>query len=219
MNAHILTATLFAALTLGGSIAEAQLLRSTTGVRFTSPTVRTVAPLSTRSFSVRRTSTATRSVAPAPRPGSLDCRVEENGVYAPATLQLRDANGRVVASGDCARPMEVAAGTYDAVLTLETALDRPTRTVRVNVPAGGSVTARASFATAILEVRFTEDGRPVHGLAYIRSGGRVVGTVGSGVSARVSAGRYEIVARYRTEDRVYTVDLAAGQRRAVRAAF
>jgi len=87
------------------------------------------------------------------------------------------------------------------------------------VTADGLATARAEFETSILEVRFTADGRPAHGLAIVKKDGRVVGTLGSGVSGRVSSGTYEVVARYRTTDRSYTVPLAPGQRRAIRAAF
>ena len=115
--------------------------------------------------------------------------------------------------------VSLPAGTYDVVVTLETALDRPSRTVRAHVPEDGRFHATASFATSILEVRFTTGGRAAAGLAVIRRDGREIGTLGSGISARVSAGRYEVMARYRTSARTYTVDLAPEQRRAIRATF
>ncbi len=162
--------------------------------------------------------TSQRSVAPAPAPGRLACAADENGIAAPASVQLR-SGGNVVASGSCASPIEVPAGTYDAIVTLESALDRPTRALRVTVQPGALATARASFQTAILEVRFTADRSPVPGLAIIQRDGVTVGTLGSGVSARLSAGTYTIVARYRTGERTYVVTLAPEQRRAVRADF
>ncbi len=156
--------------------------------------------------------------APAPRPGRVTCAADENGIPAPASIELRAA-GRSVARGSCASPLEVPAGAYDAIVTLESALDRPTRAVRVVVPEGGLATARASFETAILEVRFTASRAPAPGLAIIEQGGVAVGTLGSGVSARLSAGTYTIVARYRTAEQRFTVTLAPGQRRALRAEF
>ncbi|HJL19107.1 MAG TPA: hypothetical protein RMH99_25815 [Sandaracinaceae bacterium LLY-WYZ-13_1] len=184
------------------------------------PRVRVVSPRLHTTVSppaLRATTRATPAPAPA-RPGRVSCRVDENGVPARATFALL-RRGQTVASGECGRPVEVPPGVYVARLTLETALDRPQRTVRVRVPEGGGVTARASFATSILEVRFTDARRPVHGLAILRRDGRTVGTLGSRVSARVSAGTYQIVARHRTEERTYTVTLAPGQRRALRARF
>lgn len=206
----------FALMFAFGSSAEAQILTATprlvTAPRVSAP--RYVAP-STTSFA----SGSTRAVTPAPaRPGQLRCVAEENGAHAAASFEMKQ-NGQTVAQGSCESPVELPPGAYVAHITLETALDRPTRAVPVQVAEGGVVTARASFQTAILEVRFTDERAPVHGLAMVRQGGRTLGTLGSGVTARVSAGTYEIVARHRTEDRTYTVSLAPGQRRALRAAF
>jgi hypothetical protein len=199
--------TLALMLALGGSIAEAQIA----GV---SPIYR---PIYMTRVSPIPAPAATTPTAPA-RPGQLTIAVDENGAYAASTFQVRQA-GRVVASGSSGSPIALPAGAYDVVITLETALDRPTRTVRVLVPEGGVATARASFQTAIVEVRFTKDRMAVHGLATVRQGDRVIGTLGSGVTARVSAGTYQIDARYRTEQRTYSVSLAPVQRRALSAQF
>lgn len=205
-----LATALSAAFLLAGASAHAQLPMPRPQVRFV-PSL-TLAPRTSASPST------VRSTAPAPRPGRLACVAEENGAYAPASIQIR-AQGRLLASGSCASPIELPAGAYDAQITLETALDRPSRSVRVIVPEGGLVTARASFETAILEVRFTANRAPAHGLAIIERDGVVVGTLGSGVTARLSAGTYTVVARYRTAERRYTVTLAPDQRRALRADF
>jgi hypothetical protein len=175
-------------------------------------------PLPARVLTVPAPSTPSTSTRAEPRSGSLTCRADENGAYARSTFVVLRGSDRV-ASGTCGSPVSLPAGAYDVVVTLETALDRPARTVRANVPEGGRIEATASFATAILEVRFTSGGRNAAGLAVIRRDGRTIGTLASGVAARVSAGRYEIAARYRTAERTYTVDLAPEQRRAVRAAF
>ncbi len=163
----------------------------------------------------------TPSVAPAPaptEPGELACRAEENGIYAPARIEIR-RGAELVASGSCDQSFSLAPGSYSAIVTLETTLDRPTRTISVNVPSGGRATAFAPFATSVLEVRFFSSRIAVPGLAIVRRDGRDIGTLGSGIPARLSSGTYEIVARYRTLERRYTVVLAPGQRIALRADF
>lgn len=158
--------------------------------------------------------------APAPAPGSLSCAAEENGIVAAASVELRRAgSSEIVASGTCGSPLRVPAGAYVAAIRLDTAMDRPVQNVSVEVPAGGAVTARARFTTAILEVRFTKDRAAVQGIATITQNGHVIGTLGSGITTRLSAGTYEVTARYRTEVRTFTVTLAADQRRALRADF
>jgi hypothetical protein len=206
--------TLALMLALGGSVAEAQIARVSPIYRPATLSVTRVAPLPQPA----PTSTATTATTAPARPGQLTVAVDENGAYAASTYQVRQA-GRVIASGSSGSPIALPAGAYEVAITLETALDRPTRTVRVLVPEGGVATARASFSTSILEVRFTKDRMAVHGLATVRQGDRVIGTLGSGVTARVSAGTYEIEARYRTEVRSYSVTLAPVQRRALSAQF
>lgn len=149
----------------------------------------------------------------------MRCVALDNGVGASAALEVRRTDNSLVARGSCARLVELPAGTYLATITFEDALDKPTRTVTVRVAEGTEAIARASFETAILEVRFTADRQPVHGLAVVRKDGRELGSLGSGVTARVSAGTYQITARYRTREHAYTVTLAPGQRRALRADF
>lgn len=203
-------------LTLGSPIAEAQALR------LTLPAHRPMAPIQAfgRASSEPSAHSAPTTASPSTPacPGQLFASVDENGAPAIASVEVRQEE-RLVASGRSTEPISLPPGRYDVVLTLEDVLDRPSRTVRIDVPEGGSVTARASFATAILEVRFTKNRSAVHGLATVRRNGRVVGTLGSGVTARVSAGAYEIDARYRTETRTHAVELVQGQRRALRADF
>ncbi len=160
------------------------------------------------------------STAPAvaPSPGQMQFAVTENGRAARGTMEVR-ARGRVVASGDFTRPVTLPAGRYDVTFTLTTALDRPTQTVPVTVRSGGSVTARAQFQTAIVEVRFFDNNQPVYGRAVFSKNGQPVGSMGSRIVHTVSAGRYEVTAQYRAQTRSYTVDLTPGQRRAITARF
>ncbi|MGE0786882.1 MAG: hypothetical protein AB7S26_14515 [Sandaracinaceae bacterium] len=185
--------------------------------------------------------TATRVVSPsatgrvvafAPRPayvppaststtlanGSLACDVTENTLTADATYEVRSA-GRVVASGSCATPATLAVGTYDVTLTLMTALDRPQRTVQVTVPANATATASARFDTGLIEVRIMKDRAPAGGVTMIYRDGVLVGTIGTGLVAHLSPGRYDLTARYHLETKAYQVDLTTGMRRGITANF
>lgn len=222
-SSKLLAFVLSAGLLMGASVADAQFtyrsFRHAPQLYRATPT-RVTPRMQPMNQGPTRTMSRTEA-RPAPSPaqrGRVACGITENGAYAPGTIELRQG-GPIVASGDCSQALDLPVGIYDATLTLTTALDRPQRTVRVTVTADGLATARAEFETSILEVRFTADGRPAHGLAIVKKDGQVVGTLGSGVSGRVSSGTYEVVARYRTTDRSYTVPLAPGQRRAIRAAF
>lgn len=164
------------------------------------------------------TTTTSSQPAPAPRPGQLRCIAEDNGVPSSGSLEVFQS-GRLVARGTCAFPLSLPAGSYVAAITLDTALDRPTRSVPVVVGEGAEALARASFSTALLEVRFTDGASPAYGIADVRRNGVTLGTLGSNVVARVSAGTYDVVARYRTQERSFTVTLGVGERRALRAAF
>jgi hypothetical protein len=151
--------------------------------------------------------------------GRIACTITENGGAASGTAIVRQ-NGRDVSTGSCGTPLSVAAGTYDVTLRLDGALDRPEQTKRVTVRAGQTASATADFATAILEVRITAGGRRAAGMAIITRNGVRIGTLGSGVSGHLSAGTYDVVVRYRTQERRFdAVSLTKGQRRALSAAF
>jgi hypothetical protein len=86
---------------------------------------------------------------------------------------------------------------------------------------GGKVAPlKGEFATGLLEVRIKSQGRDTAGMAIIRKDGTQIGTLGSGVAAHLSAGRYEIVARYRSQQKAFAeVVISAGQRTVLDAAF
>jgi hypothetical protein len=209
MRRHLTALSLL--LLLGGAVAPAA-VHAQTPIRTVWRPILVPAPIGTT------TGTNATQQAPAPRPGLLRCVAEDNGVPGDASVELLQ-NGRSVARGSCSNPISVPAGAYTAVVTLEGVLDRPRQSVPVMVGEGAESIARASFRTAILEVRFTDQGATAYGIAEVRRGGVVVGTLGNGVAARVSAGTYQVVARYRMQERVFDVTLDAGDRRALRAAF
>ena len=154
-----------------------------------------------------------------PRTG-VTCQIKENGAAASGTISLRQ-QGREIGAGACnGQVVAVPAGSYEAILRLDGALDRPEQTRSVTVRAGDAAAIEGDFATAILEVRISAQGRRAAGMAVLYRNGVRVGQIGSGVSAHVSAGTYDVVAQYRTnEQRFDGVALVPGQRRSLSAEF
>jgi hypothetical protein len=134
--------------------------------------------------------------------GKVTCEVKENGKAGSGTLSLRQGD-KEVASGPCGKALGVAAGQYTAVLSLDGALDGPEQSKAVTVAAGQSANVSADFATGTLEVRIRSQGKDTAGMAVIRKDGKQVGTLGSGVAAHLSAGSYQVVARYRAQQKVF----------------
>jgi len=150
---------------------------------------------------------------------TVSCRVLENGAPASGTMVIRSGQQQV-ATGACGAPVSVRAGAYEVVIRLDGALDRPEQIKNVTVGAAGTSTVSADFPTAILEVRITSGGQRAAGMATLTRAGQQIGTLGSGVAGHLSAGTYDIVARYRTQERRFdAITLAPGQRRALSAAF
>ena len=90
----------------------------------------------------------------------------------------------------------------------------------MNIRAGGTESVQADFATGILEVNIQSGGRRAAGMAVISRGGRRVGTLGSGVSGHLSAGTYDVVVQYRSEERRFDgVSITRGQQRTLDANF
>jgi hypothetical protein len=149
----------------------------------------------------------------------VTCEITENGKPASGVVRLLQ-NEAEIASGACGKAVEVAPGTYTAALGLDGALDGPEQRKQVTVAAGQSVKVDADFATGLLEVRIKAAGRDAAGMAIIRKDGKQIGTLGSGVSAHLSAGSYEVVARYRAQERKFdSVQIQKDQRTALDASF
>ena len=152
--------------------------------------------------------------------GHVRCAITENGESAQGTLRLSQGE-KEVSRGACgSETLAVPAGDYTAVIQLDGALDGPEQRKSVTVSAGQLAEVAADFATGILEVRIQNDGRRAAGMALIRRGGTQVGTLGSGVSAHLSAGTYEVVARYRDqEQRFEGVVVKSGDKRTIDVSF
>jgi hypothetical protein len=152
-------------------------------------------------------------------PGKVTCKILENGEAASGTVSIRK-EGAEVAHGGCAQPLSVPAGSYTAVISLDGALDAPELSQPVTVKAGALAEVKADFSTGILQVFIDAEGKQAAGMAVIRSGGRQVGTLGSGVAAHLSTGTYEVVARYRTEKKSFdNVVIERGKRVVLNASF
>jgi hypothetical protein len=151
--------------------------------------------------------------------GKVVCEVKENGKTGSGTLSLRQGD-KEVASGPCGKPLSAAAGQYTAVLSLDGALDGPEQSKSVTVSAGQSASVSADFATGTLQVRIRNQGKDTAGMAVIRKDGKQVGTLGSGVAAHLSAGSYQVVARYRTQQKVFeAVAIEQGKPTVLEASF
>lgn len=134
--------------------------------------------------------------------GSIQCDVTENGEPATGALVVT-RDGTEVARGVCGKALSVPAGSYTAAVALDGALDGPQRSQPVTVAAGAMSRVSADFETGTLEVRIQSEGRRAAGMAIIRKDGTQVGTLGSGVSAHLSAGRYDVVARYHSQEKTF----------------
>jgi hypothetical protein len=102
---------------------------------------------------------------------------------------------------------------------LDGTLDNPSKSVDVEVAPGKTAPVTVDFQTGVLEVRIEAKGQRGTGIVTVNRKGERIGTLGSGVGARLSAGSYEVVVRLGGQEQRYSVDLRAGQRRLVRAQF
>jgi hypothetical protein len=151
--------------------------------------------------------------------GSVSCEIRENGEAASGVISLQK-DGKELASGSCGKELSVAAGTYDAVLRLDGALDGPEQHQPLTVKKSSKAELKADFATGTLEVKIASQGKRAAGMAVIKRDGKQIGTLGSGVSAHLSAGTYEVVARYRTQQKAFSqVQVTRGQAITLDAAF
>lgn len=184
-------------------------------------------------FLITLAPTASAQDGSAPSPageGRVAVTVKQNGSVASGAFEvhrLADAShgtaGEIVASGRSGLAVRVPAGTYDVVVRLDGAIDRPERWLRdVVVGAGRTAEVEGSFQTAVLEVRVQARGRRAAATVYVRRAGETadVATLGAGVRAVVSAGTYDIVVRHRAQERVFPgIELPAGGARALTADF
>ncbi len=151
--------------------------------------------------------------------GTVTCAILENGEEASGVVSLQ-RDGKEVASQTCGKELSVPAGAYTALLRLDGALDGPEQSQAVTVRKGAATPLKADFATGILEVRIESKGKRAAGMAVIKRAGKQIGTLGSGVSAHLSVGTYEVIARHRTQEKAFgSVSVSAGKRVELDAAF
>ena len=151
--------------------------------------------------------------------GKLICEIRENGKPASGTIVVLHESTEL-ARATCGKTLSVPVGEHTAVLTLDGALDAPEQRMAINAQPDKTVKLGADFATGLLEVHITSQGHDTAGMAVIRKDGRQIGTLGSGVSAHLSAGSYEVVARYRQKERRFDkVSITQGQRTVLDANF
>lgn len=149
----------------------------------------------------------------------VECEIAENGGTATGTMTVLEGE-REVGSSSCGKALAVPPGQYVAVLSLDGALDGPAQRKPFTAEAGKVAKVKADFATGQLEVRIKSQGKDTAGMAVIRRDGRQIGTLGSGVAAHLSTGKYEVVARYRAQQKAFSdVTIAQGQRTLLEAAF
>ncbi|HEX2676028.1 MAG TPA: hypothetical protein VHM19_05295 [Polyangiales bacterium] len=149
----------------------------------------------------------------------VTCEILENGEGASGEVSIQQ-NGTEVATGTCGKELAIPAGTFDAILRLDGALDSPEQKQPLTVKKKGSAKLKADFATGLLEVSIASQGKRAAGMAIIKRDGKQIGTLGSGVPAHLSAGSYEVVARYRTQEKSWTdVKVEKGARVTLDASF
>jgi len=150
--------------------------------------------------------------------GEIRCTITDNGAPARGTIVV-EQNGRRVGTGSCGAVLSVPPGKCKVTVWLDGTLDNPSKTVDIEVTAGKTSTATVDFQTGVLEVRIEAKGQSGTGIVTVNRAGKRIGTVGSGVSARLSVGSYEVIVKLGGQEQRYSVDLRPGQRRLVRAQF
>lgn len=162
---------------------------------------------------------ATPTLAHAEAFGKVICSITENGQPASGVISVQK-EGKEIATTSCGRELAVPAGKYVAALRLDGTFDGPEQRQNIEVKPGAPQKLSADFATGILEVRITSAGRRAAGMAVIKRSGQQLGTLGSGVTAHVSAGTYRILVRYRQQEKdLGDVTITSGQRISLAAAF
>jgi hypothetical protein len=151
--------------------------------------------------------------------GSVLVNAIDHAGPAPGAVTISTIDSQVVARGTTGAPIVVPAGVYLATVRLEGTADFAEQTQRVDVGPGHVRAVSSQFPTGILEVRVRSDREPVFATVFLVRDGQEVGTMGSAVPWKVSAGTYDlrvVTAGDRGQNRlVQDVSLEPGQRLAV----
>lgn len=143
-----------------------------------------------------------KSMADQENKGTIDCKVLENGKSASGVISLK-RDGQEVLKELCKKDIPISIGTYSATISLDGVLNSPEQRKEVTVKKGRTTKVTADFPTGILEVQIQSKGRNAAGMAIIRQNNLQIGTLGSGVSAHISTGTYQVIARYRTQKKSF----------------
>jgi hypothetical protein len=151
--------------------------------------------------------------------GKVSCEILENAEAASGEMVIvKDA--AEIARGTCGKELNVPIGEYEVVLRLDGTLDSPESRQPLAVKKNSTHKLKADFETGVLEVRIASQGKRAAGMAIIKRGGQQIGTLGSGVPAHLSVGAYEVVARYRTQEKAWSdVKIVKGERATLDATF
>jgi hypothetical protein len=151
--------------------------------------------------------------------GHVTCTITENGQPASGVISIQK-DGNEIATASCGRELAIPVGKYVAALRLDGTFDGPEQRQNIDVKPGATQKLSADFATGVLEVRIASGGRRAAGMAVIKRNGQQLGTLGSGVTAHLSAGTYRILVRYRSHEKdLGDVTIASGQRLSLDATF
>lgn len=150
--------------------------------------------------------------------GQVQCIVTANGAPATGTIAIAGPGAKETA-GTCGAPIQMEAGRWKATVRLDGALDNPLKQVDVNVTAGKATRVSVDFEIGTLEVQIRAKGASGTGMVTVKRGSQRVGTLGAGVAAQLSAGKYEVTVQYDGREKRYAVTLQPGQRRVLRAQF
>jgi hypothetical protein len=151
--------------------------------------------------------------------GRVLCEITENGQPASGVVSLQQ-NDKEVATGSCGREFSAPPGDYVAALRLDGALDGPEQRQPISIKSGAVHKPKGDFPTGTLEVRIASLGKRAAGMAIIKRKGQQLGTLGSGVTAHLSAGVYHVYVRYRAHEKdLGEVTLNPGQNVVLDAAF
>lgn len=151
---------------------------------------------------------------------SIKCEISTNNETAFGTFAVLDGI-RELGNGQCGQDtVQAPPGKYTVVVKLDGALDGPEQRVPVEVDKGKPTVVKADFAMGSLTVQIQREGRRAAGVAIVRRSGKQVGTLGSGVAAQLSVGSYEVVVRYRDQEKVFAdVKIEAGKAQSLEASF
>jgi hypothetical protein len=157
---------------------------------------------------------------PAQEQASVIGIAHDHGGATSGHVRVRDMKGDLIAEGRLGAPIVVPAGTALVTLLPDGFADHVEHVQRVELQPGDAAQVEAQIPSGVLEVRVRHEREPVFATVYLMRDGQEVGSVGSHVPWKASAGTYDLRIVYGGESQtVEDVLLEPGVRRAVRVDF